>query len=263
MKAINNYLLAMKEGKPFNSQKEECEYILLCAASMKEDIMDYIFTFNESERQREYELTMRELWEKALYYSRIYPIVASGFVSCLLGLQSDMVKRGFAYSLDERIENLSEDITRKALTNYLGILHDPFMRGLYFNENTEEKTPGETIPKKKPGRPQKAVLEAIIYKNKEMAFEVLKECLEGKKGVELAYLVEAAIILGLIKEEPSFSAMKEELGVTGVQYGFWKAFTNIHKPKSSSAQTNSRRMDYAKNILKETLERKQNNHGNN
>ena len=259
-------MLAMKEGKPFNSQDEESGYILLCATSMKEDIMDYIFSFNESERQREYELTMRELWEKALCYSRIYPIVASGFVSCLLGLQSDMEKRGFVYVLDKRIKGLGEGVTRNALTNYLGILHDPFMRGLYFNENTEEKATEEPIHKKKPGAQKKTVLGVIIYKNKEIAFEVLKECLGGKKGVELAYLVEAAIILGLIKEQPSFSAMKEELGVTGVQYGYWKAFNDIHKPKSSSAQTNSRRMDYAKNILKETLERitleKVNNYGN-
>ena len=243
----------MKEEKPFNSQEEECEYILLCAASMKEDIMDYIFTFNESERQREYELTMRELWEKALYYSRIYPIVASGFVSCLLGLQSDMVKRGFAYSLDERIENLSEDITRKLSNNWVGILHDPFMRGLYFNENTEEKATEEPIHKKKPGRPNKTVLGVVCHENEELAVDVLKECLKEKKGVELAYLVEAAIKLELIKESPSFKSMKEELGVVGAENGFRNCFNTIH---SSNKFLDHRKIDSAIETLKKTLERK-------
>ena len=242
----------MKEGKPFNSQEEECEYILLCAASMKEDIMDYIFTFNESERQREYELTMRELWEKALYYSRIYPIVASGFVSCLLGLQSDMVKRGFAYSLDERIENLSEDITRKLSNNWVGILHDPFMRGLYFNENTEEKATEEPIHKKEPGRPKKTVLGVVCHENKELAVDVLKECLKGEKGVDLAYLVEAAIKLELIKESPSFKSMKEELGVVGAENGFRAPFKTIH---SSNKFLDHWKMDSAIKTLKETLKR--------
>lgn len=248
----------MKEGKPFNSQEEECEYILLCAASMKEDIMDYIFTFNESERQREYELTMRELWEKALYYSRIYPIVASGFVSCLLGLQSDMVKRGFAYSLDERIENLSEDITRKLSNNWVDILHDPFMRGLYFSANTEEKATEEPIHKKKPGRPNKTVLGVVCHENEELAVDVLKECLKEKKGVELAYLVEAAIKLELIKESPSFKSMKEELGVVGAENGFRNCFNTIH---SSNKFLDHRKIDSAIETLKKTLE-KVNNYGN-
>lgn len=254
MKAINNYLLAMlamKEGKPFNSQDEESGYILLCATSMKEDIMDYIFSFNESERQREYELTMRELWEKALYYSRIYPIVASGFVSCLLGLQSDMEKRGFVYFLDKRIKALGEGVTRDALTNYLDILHDPFMRGLYFNENTEEKATEEPIHKKKPGRPNKTVLGVVCHENEELAVDVLKECLKGKKGVELAYLVEAAIKLELIKEPPSFKSMKEELGVVGAENGFRNCFNTIH---SSNKFLDHRKMDSANKTLKETLD---------
>lgn len=252
----------MKEGKTFSSHEEWSEYSLKCASTMEEDLMAYIFSFNESERQREYEITMNELWEKALDYTS--SICGGGFVSCLLSLHSDMKKRGFVCSLDEKINGLNE-----SLGDISALLHDPLMRSLYFGPEEEktpgetipQETPGETIPKKKPGRPPQTVREVIIYKDKEIAFEVLKECLGRKNGVDLAYLVEAAILLGLIKKPPSFSAMKEELGVIGWPNGFDKPFKKIHDP--IQGQVDSISLESAMNILKETLDRKQNNHGNN
>jgi len=289
MKAIRNYLLAMK-GKDFSHPDDElCEYQLECANTMLDDLEAYIFSFNESERQREYEIIMNELWDKALYYGQVHgeKFIGGGLIDCLRSLQEDMSKRGFVCSLDWKISIINE-----RMGNFgLNILRDPLLRSLYFDaeeektpgettpqetpgETTPQETPGETIPQETPGetipkknerRPRgESILEAIIYENKEIALEVLKECLGGKKGVELAFLFEAAIKLKLIKikERPSFRTMKEVLGVEGYENGFRYGYDRIHDVKKLSMQ-DSIFLESAMNILKETLDRKQNNHGNN
>ena len=278
MKAIRNYLLAMK-GKDFSHPDDElCEYQLDCADMMEEDLMAYIFSFNESERQREYEIIMNELWDKALYYGLHHgeKFIGGGLIRCLQALQADMRKRGFVCSLDGKISIINERVGDFGLN----LLRDPLLRSLYFDAEEEktpgetipqetpgetipQETPGETIPKKKVGRPRgKSVLDVIIYENKGVAVEVLKECLGGKKGVELARLAEAAIRLKIIKELPSFRSMQEVLGVEGYENALRWGFRKIHDVKNLSMQ-DSIFLESAMSTLKETLDRKQNNHGNN
>ena len=291
MDAIDNYLWAMDDGKTISSQKEILVYSLRCATKMKKELKDYILKFNESERLRVYNTTMHNLWKMSLDHLikapridpnniEFYKIVGDGFIRCLLRLRSEMKEElGFECFLDEKISILEGEMKeREDLA--LDLLFDPIMMNAYFDKKEEktpgetipqetpgetipQETPGETIPKKKVGRPRgKSVLDVIIYENKGVAVEVLKECLEGKKGVELARLAEAAIRLKIIKELPSFRSMQEVLGVEGYENALRWGFRNIHDVENLSMQ-DSIFLESAMSTLKETLDRKQNNHGNN
>lgn len=241
MKSLNDYIQAIRDKGPFGSAEAQCEFCFVEAQKLKDSTLEYILSFHDDERQKECDLAIKAIFEKVRLYNSLGMVPeAGGLVFCVLWLCEDLKERGLCTFIEGK-EGLEE------LKDLAYFFADPFVRDNYLN--TPE---GEETAKKRKGRTPVDVESLICSAGKESTFQALKQSFCGMKGKELAYLVEAALILGLLKERPPFEALKKQCNAEGTQAGFNQAFSKIHNAKVGS-QIDENLMAWAKEQIKTNL----------